>query len=500
MSLVTLALVCVAVATLLVYSKWRHSYWASRGVQTPPYVPILGHIHHALSKKGKWEYDSVAYHKYGGSKFCGLYEFFTPVLLVGDPDLIKHIFVKDFDHFVDRMNLTFPHDKDKITAQMLSFKKGEEWKQLRAIMSPTFSSGKMKGMFPLVCDKADALVAFSLSESRRKPYVDMKYNFGRFTIDTIASCAFGIECNSFVDERAEFPNRAEKFFGTNFNIRLIMMTTLPTLAKMLNIRFTNPEAYFLEEVVTHTIKERMKGERRGDFLDLLLEVRSPDGEEKGIDSTTKSKQLLDDITIASQCLLFLVAGYETTATAMGFAAFLLAKNPSAQEQLRKEIQNLVHEEGDITYQGVMEAKYLDACLMETLRLFPPAPLIERLCTRDYRLPGTDLTIKAGDRIQCPVWSIHHDPKYWPEPNEFRPERFLPENKTSMKNFAHMPFGIGPRNCLAMRFALMEAKIVLSKLLLVAELRNAPGHEEMVLEPGLGLIKAKGGVKVILNPL
>lgn len=215
------------------------------------------------------------------------------------------------------MNFALPHEKDKITAQMLSLKKGEEWKQLRAIMSPTFSSGKMKGMFPLVCDKADALVAFSLSESRRKPYVDMKYNFGRFTIDTIGSCAFGIECNSFVDEHAEFPNRANKFFETTkLNIiKFILLTTLPTLAHLLNIRFTNPEAHFLEEVVMHTVKERLKGERRGDFLDLLLEVRSPDGEVRETDSSTKSKhrkywthnfvfphQILEDVSLKSSVI------------------------------------------------------------------------------------------------------------------------------------------------------------------------------------------------------
>lgn len=73
--------------------------------------------------------------------------------------------------------------------------------------------------------------------------------------------------------------------------------------------------------------------------------------------------MLDDITIAAQCMLFLIAGYETTATTLGFSAFLLAKNPNAQDKLRREIQDLVHEEGDITYQGVMEAKFLDACLM-----------------------------------------------------------------------------------------------------------------------------------------
>ncbi|ROT72411.1 cytochrome P450 CYP6BQ22 [Penaeus vannamei] len=317
MSLVTLALLCVAVAALWAYSKWRHSYWASRGVPTPPYVPILGHMHQALSREGKWKYDSVAYHKYGGSKFCGLYEFFTPVLLVGDPDLLKHILVKDFDHFVDRMTLALPHEKDKMTAQMLSLKKGDEWKQLRAIMSPTFSSGKMKGMFPLVCEKADAFVTFSLNDSRGKPYVDMKYNFGRFTIDTIASCAFGIECNSLVDEDAEFPKKADKFFeATPFDIlKFLFMNTLPSLAKLLNLRFTHPEADFLEEVVRHTIKERMKGERRGDFLDLLLEARNSDGaakevKETGVDSTTKSKYRKNPIPPPASSLSFPPPPYE----------------------------------------------------------------------------------------------------------------------------------------------------------------------------------------------
>lgn len=131
---------------------------------------------------------------------------------MGDPELLKRIFVKDFDYFADRRAFTTPNKEESVMNDMLSNVNGDKWKNLRSIMTPTFTSGKMRGMFPLICDKADALVSFNLQEAARKPSVDMKHNFGRFTMDTIASCAFGIECNSLVDEDAIFAKKAAAFF------------------------------------------------------------------------------------------------------------------------------------------------------------------------------------------------------------------------------------------------------------------------------------------------
>ncbi|KAK8729564.1 hypothetical protein OTU49_008550, partial [Cherax quadricarinatus] len=88
------------------YSRWRHSYWSSRGVPTPPFLPFLGHMHKQISLfQFRWDYIDEVYYKNGGSKYCGLYELFRPVLMIGDPDLLKNIFVKDFDHFVDRRRI-----------------------------------------------------------------------------------------------------------------------------------------------------------------------------------------------------------------------------------------------------------------------------------------------------------------------------------------------------------------------------------------------------------
>ncbi|XP_042230504.1 cytochrome P450 3A29-like isoform X2 [Homarus americanus] len=449
-------LLVVGVLGVWAYSRWRHSYWSARGVPTAPYLPVIGHLHKLYSLLvSRWIYNDEVYYKHGGATFCGLYEFFNPVLLVGDPDIIKHILIKDFDHFVN--SRSFRVDNDSLQNDMLFNMEGEEWKALRNVMSPTFTSGKMRRMFPLVYHKADALVSFSLKEATKKPHVDMKYNFGRYTMDTI---------------------------------------------------------------VLETKAAREVGQKRGDFLDLLLESRAAENPNiNDSDHTTQdddhtmhnhlttsnqptitSKQVLKDRVIVAQCVLFLVAGYDTTASTLAFSAFLLAKNPVQQQRLRQELQKMVEEHGDVTYQGIMEAKFLEACIMETLRMYPPAPLIERRCTKTYQLPGTEITLHPEDLVSVPVRSLHYDSRYWHDPEEFIPDRFLPENKGSITSCTHLPFGSGPRNCVAMRFALMEAKVVLAKLLLAAEIHLPEGHKELVLETSPFLIRPKKCVNLILTPL
>ncbi|XP_027231239.1 cytochrome P450 3A41 isoform X2 [Penaeus vannamei] len=504
---VTWMLVGAVLVLLWAYSRWKHRFWESKGVPTPPVVPFIGHMHNLLHPDKKTNFEGEAYYKHGGSKLCGFYFFHEPLLLVGDPEITSHIYVKDFDHFMDRRSFNMSSEKDRVMANMLTMKTGEEWKKLRSVMSPTFTSGKMKGMFPLVCKKADELVSFCLKEARTKPFVDMKYNFGRFTMDTIASCAFGIECNSLVDEKPEFAEQVESFFKITPGMiwRLLITSLFPKLGKMLNMRLSVPAVDFFADVARETMRARRSGNKRGDFLDLLLEAEVSTGDAEGTtalqdDKSSKSQQPLDELTIISQSVLFLAAGYDTTASTLAFASFLLAKHPEIQHRLRQELSEMVEEHGDITYQGIMEAKYLDACLMETLRLYPPTVLLERKCIKEYKIPGTDVTISPGLMVICPVYHIHRDPKYWPEPEEFRPERFLPENKANITHLTHIPFGIGPRNCIAMRFALMETKVGLAKMLLASDVKLAPGHEEIKTDFGLGLLRPKDGVNLLLTPL
>ncbi|KAG0722068.1 Cytochrome P450 3A11 [Chionoecetes opilio] len=354
---------CVLVATVVVlawlYSRWRHSYWSSRGVPSPPALPFLGHVHKAFFiNKRMWESFQENYTKFYHSSMFGLYEFFRPVLVTWNADIMRHILVKDFESFIDRrdFNMKTGHERDELMAEILTLKTGAEWKNLRAIMSPTFTSGKIKSMFPLVCDKADALVKFSMKEAAENPHVDMKNNFGRYTMDTIASCAFGIECNSLVDND-EFTRKVDAFFTRNILgiLKSLFFGVMPRLFKLLGLCVNPPEIDFFANVVQETVAARKAGKRRGDFLDLMLEAR---------DSTDdpSSKHVLTDRTIVAQSVLFLAAGYETTASLLSFSSFLLAKNKDQQHRLRDELRQMVAEHGDITYQAIMEATLLDACL------------------------------------------------------------------------------------------------------------------------------------------
>ncbi|XP_068240577.1 cytochrome P450 3A41-like [Palaemon carinicauda] len=497
MVMVTVSLLVLLVVSVWLYSRHKFSYWAKRGILTPPITPIIGHIDRiGSSKQGRWMFDVEVYQKYSRNGLAGGYTFFSPYLYVCEPEMIRSIFIKDFDHFTDRRVFKSQSKNDQCMNEMLSNENGEQWKKLRSIVSPTFSSGKMKNMFHLVCEKADALVAFSLAESTKKPFVNMKLNFGRFTIDTIASCAFGLECNSLVDENAEFPKKADPFFDFGFSRLLIfiMLGIAPKLMSKLGINMFPKETQFFKNVVEETLAARRKGIKRGDFLDLLLEAQS--GEDL---SDPSKKQVLKDETIIAQCVLFIIAGYDTTATTLAFVAYELAKNSDKQQLLREEVQDAISRNNGMTYQAIMESKYLEACISETLRMYPPAPMLERICTKDYQIPGTNLTVPKALSVQVPVYAIQRDEKFWPEPEVFKPERFLPENKNDLTNYTYMPFGLGPRNCLAMRFAQMEAKVALAKLVLAAELTLAPGHEELVLSTGFALLKPIK-LNLVLKPL
>ncbi|KAG7175942.1 Cytochrome P450 9e2-like [Homarus americanus] len=205
-------------------------------------------------------------------------------------------------------------------------------------------------------------------------------------------------------------------------------------------------------------------------------------------------------TIIAQSVLFLLAGYDTVSSTLSFITFLLAKNPIHQQRVRREVQELVQLHGELTYQVILDSKFLEACIMEALRLYPPAPNIERRCTKTYRLPGTDLTVRVGDMVVIPIWSLHHDARYWPDPELFLPDRFLPENKSSITTATYLPFGLGPRICIANRFAMMETKITLAKLLLAAELSLPEGQEHMELATSLILMRPRHSVNIILTTL
>ena len=164
-----------------------------------------------------------------------------------------------------------------------------------------------------------------------------------------------------------------------------------------------------------------------------------------------------------------VLGFDTTSTTLSFSAYELALNPDIQEKLRNEILT-VHNRldgKDLTYEELLKMKYLDQFVSEILRKWPPAPGIERVCVKDFTfdLNGNNVTIPKNHSVMIPVVGWHQDESYFPNPEKFDPERFSDENVKNQNLNAYAPFGIGPRNCIGSRFALMDVKTVLYQMLL-----------------------------------
>jgi len=159
-----------------------------------------------------------------------------------------------------------------------------------------------------------------------------------------------------------------------------------------------------------------------------------------------------------------VAGFETTANTLVYAIYELARNPSIQERLVTELEFTLGEldpNTDTYYETVMTAiPYLEAVIKETLRKYPPlVRLTRRVGVSGYSLGG--MPLEKDLQVEIPTYAVHHCPEYYPQPDIFNPDRFMPENRTQLKQYAFLPFGLGPRNCIGMRFAYQEIKLCLA---------------------------------------
>ncbi|CAH2269804.1 jg1102 [Pararge aegeria aegeria] len=165
-----------------------------------------------------------------------------------------------------------------------------------------------------------------------------------------------------------------------------------------------------------------------------------------------------DELLAAQAFFFFIAGVEPTASAIFAALVELGKYSEIQRKLHEEIDQTFEENGGkMTYDIVVNMKYLDMVMNEAMRMHPPIGFLTRKCTKDTVLPNGNIKVEKGTKILTAIYELHHDPKYYPDPEVFDPERFSRDNKNSTIDMTYMPFGKGGRICVGMRYAQLQAK-------------------------------------------
>lgn len=403
------------------------------------------------------------YKKFSDSSMVGFYEGVVPCLLLREPDLAKTVLQTNFSNFHENGNKIDP-EIDPLVAKNPFFMYGEEWQASRKRLTYAFSSMRLKILSETVrgvCKKFDDYLEKKIPPGERVP-CEMKDLFSRFTGEVVANAGFGIEGKCFED--TEDPQSFREIGRTIFELTpfygMIQAITffLPVINKLLKMRFIPKEVdHFFRTIVKEVLEvRRNETMKRNDFFQLMIDLEKSSGEK------------IDEETLAAHALSFFVDGYETSSATITYVIFSLSLCPDIQEKLRQEIQSvLAKHNGEITYDALKEMTYLDQVISESQRLHTPLFQLIKLCTKPCELKGSDgLTcrVEPGTKIHIPIHDLQRDPKYWPDPETFDPDRWSEERKSTVNKYAFLPFGEGPRICVGMRMALLQSKAAIVALL------------------------------------
>ncbi|XP_052536040.1 cytochrome P450 3A9-like [Tympanuchus pallidicinctus] len=459
-SIETWILLLLFVALLIAYGTWPFGLFKKLGIPGPRPLPFFGTC--LEYRKGFLEFDTECFKKYG--KFWGIYDGRQPAVVVMDPQIIKTVLVKEcYSTFTNRRRT----DLAGVLGNAISLAEDDQWKRLRTVLSPTFTSGKLKEMFPTMKHFGEMLVKNVQKRVEKNSSVPVKDFFGSYSMDVVISTSFGVNIDSMNNPKSPFVREMQKltkfdFFDPVFILSFVCPFLTPLMAKM-NISFFPSDAvdFFLRSIdKIKKDRERETHKGRADFLQMMIESQKSDS--NGSSDGKKSHKALSDVEVLSQAFIFIFAGYEPTSNTLCYLAYLLALHPDVQQKVVNEIDTVLPNKAPLTYEAIMQLDYLDMAVNETLRLYPLGGRIERTCKKDVEING--VTIPKDTIVIIPPHTLHHNSEYWPNPDEFRPERFSKENKDNIDPYTYLPFGAGPRNCIGMRFALLTLKVAITAIL------------------------------------
>ncbi|XP_067142454.1 cytochrome P450 3A8-like isoform X5 [Centruroides vittatus] len=447
------------ISVTYIYFSIVYSYWKRRGIPSPKTMWLLG-SYGTRWKEPQGYIELEWYKKYG--RIFGIYEGLNPILMVSEPELIKNILIRDFNKIPNQRRWQFG---DRIIDNMVITMEDEEWRRLKTTLTPIFSIAKVKKLIPKINKCVKALENNLYEVANKGKPVDYTQYFNVFIMDSISRCAFNMVIDSHDYVKNPFVNAVANIFSS-VPWRNLMLAIFPKLSELLKLSVADTKSTsFLYKTVLEILEKRKmhENEKYDDFLQWMLESSGSENiDEKSNYDTSKNKYVTRD-EIISQCILFFIVGFVTTAANVNFIVYSLALNPECQEKLAKELQEKLQNKEELQYEDVQNLSYLDAVISETLRYYSPVPKVIRMGHEDYHLEGTDIVVPKNIMIGIPIYAIHQDEEWFPNPKKFDPERFLPENKKFIRPYTYFPFGLGPRSCLGMKFSQLEMKLCLANV-------------------------------------
>ncbi|XP_036313639.1 cytochrome P450 4V2-like [Pipistrellus kuhlii] len=379
---------------------------------------------------------------------------------------------------------------------------GNKWRSRRKMLTPSFHFTILEEFLDVMNEQANILV------KKLEKHVDGE-NFNCFfyitlcALDIICETAMGKNIDAQTNDDSEYVRavyRMSDLLQERMRTFWLWHDVLYLLFKQgwdhkrnLEIlhNFTNNVIHERANEIKRE-EERTSGDKgktpsnrkRKAFLDLLLNVVDDEGNK------------LSHESIREEVDTFMFEGHDTTAAGINWALYLLGCYPEVQKKLDNELDEVFgNSDRPVTLEDLKKLKYLECVIKETLRVFPSVPIIARELNEDCDVGGYILT--KGSQLLIVPYSLHRDPRYFPDPEEFKPERFFPENSTGRHPYAYVPFSAGPRNCIGQRFAMMEEKVILSCILRHFWVESTQKREELGLAGEL-ILRPSNGIWIKLK--
>jgi cytochrome P450 len=418
----------------------------------------------AFLRQGSREFGDVFSYRLGHQRVC----------FVNHPSLIERVLVTD-SRILPKGLTGDPHGVLQILlGEGMLTADGPEWLRRRRLARPVFAPERFAGY----AARVTACGERTLSDWEDGQTRDLHHEMTRVAVRIIGELFLDTDVDAVMEEVGQSIAIAMREHMDRIRRPVWLPGRVLTPGK---IRFRRAIER-LDEIIRWLIRtRRQKGGGGEDLLSRWLEFRDADGRPASEDE------------IRDEVATFFLAGHDTTALALGWAWHLLSRNPESEGKLHAELDSVLGGR-DPGFADLRQLPWTDAVLRETLRLYPSAWGFARICLEDYELGG--YTIAAGTSLLVSPWITQRDPRFFDDPDAFRPERWSDGLESRLPAFAYFPFGGGPRGCIGSAFGMMEAALLLAVIARRFRFDPVPGHP-VVPWPAITL-RPRYGLRMVLR--
>uniref|UniRef100_A0A1B6L0B6 Cytochrome P450 n=1 Tax=Graphocephala atropunctata TaxID=36148 RepID=A0A1B6L0B6_9HEMI len=451
---VVVGLLLALLTVLYLYLHRTYTFWTRRGVKQITPVPFFGSFLPVfLGLKNHGEIYHKIYYTYPDSDAIGYYQFMTPKLMLRNPALVQKVLISDFSSFRD--NEIYTNTKVDPLMELNPFLcRGDTWKPARSTFVAGLTASKLKSYLPLMKDTLKHLDSY-LADNIGKE-LEAKDFSNSFFMTLVSNTAYGVNENCFSNPNAAFRRMVELLSKENWQKyhNVIIIFFLQSIKTLLGYSFApKPMQEYGAKVMREVTETRVRtGTRRNDYIQYYLDR----------DNTVEEKVF----ELSNHAISFFIGGMETSSITASNAVYEMALHQDYQEKVYQELKAAYEKSPDMDYDTLLSLPYLNQVFEETGRKNHVLYSLPKVCTKyiTFEIDGNEVDLYPGQLVMVPSVEIQMDPKWFPNPEVFDPERFSEDKRRERPEVTYMPFGEGPRICAGMHFGILQVKVFLSHLI------------------------------------